>query len=501
MRAWIALWWMGCCAITLTAQHYPEFDITPSDVRTQIEFLASDDLMGRRTGSVGNDMAAAYIAAHLRAYGYTSPEGAVDFRQPIPFEAVRPPVQSSMVVNKKVLQPMTDFIILAGEAANIRAQGVFAGHGWVDAETNHNDYEGLDVKGKVVFVLPGPPGAKDPNKIVGAMKRKRQLAAEQGAVALIELYQLPFPWAMFANYFGGESLRVAKEDASNDDTSLVYAWLNKTEALPFADIQSAGKMKVSIQSAGFQRTAVQSQNVIGVLEGSDPDLKDEYLLVTAHFDHVGTGQQGGSFTPADSIFNGARDNAIGVAALLQTARALAAQRPARSIIILAVTGEELGLLGSEYYAEHPLIPLEKVVFNFNTDGAGYNDTTAVSIMGWGRTGTNESLEAGVAPFGLRIIADPAPEQGLFDRSDNVSFAVRGVPALSFSPGFAEFDNDILQHYHQVSDEAHSLDYHYLARYCKAFAHACRQIANHPQKPVWVSGDKYEAAGKKLYSLD
>ena len=108
------------------------------------------------------------------------------------------------------------------------------------------------------------------------------------------------------------------------------------------------------------------------------------------------------------------------------------------------------------------------------------------------------IEAGVKPFGFDIIADPAPEQGLFDRSDNVSFARKGVPALTFSPGFKEFDAEILEHYHQVSDEADTIDYDYLTKYCKAFAHSCRVIADSAKKPIWVSGDKYEEAGKELY---
>jgi len=474
----------------------PEFYFNKNDIRTQMEFLASDFLAGRRTGSEGNNIAAQYIAAHLRAYGYTAPEGTDNYLQRIPFTASKPPESASMTVNKKTLVAGTDFLILSGPAANLKASGVFAGYGWVDSETNHDDYAKLDVKGKVVFVLPGPPGSKDPSSIMGAMRTKRQLAEERGAVALVELYQLPFPWAMFANYFGGESLRVA--DPDEVPSKLTYAWLNKTDGLSFEDIQTAKKLSVTLTSSGFSKKTIYSQNVVGVLEGTDPKLKDEYLMISAHYDHVGVGAQGGQYTEQDSIFNGARDNAFGTIAMLNAAKALAEQRPARSIIVLAVTGEEIGLLGSAYYAEHPLIPLNQVIFNFNTDGAGYNDTTAVSIFGWSRTGTNEMLEAGMAPFGLKIIGDPAPEQGLFDRSDNVSFARKGVPALTFSPGFSEFDAAILQHYHQVSDEADSIDYDYYLKFCQAFAHCTRIIANSPQRPVWVEGDKYEAAGKALY---
>ncbi|RMF02007.1 MAG: M28 family peptidase, partial [Bacteroidetes bacterium] len=200
----------------------------------------------------------------------------------------------------------------------------------------------------------------------------------------------------------------------------------------------------------------------------------------------------------DSIFNGARDNAFGTTALLSAAKALALERPKRSIIILAVTGEELGLLGSAYYTEHPLVPLEQTIFNLNTDGAGYNDTGAVSIFGWKRTSTDETVETALNKFGLRVIPDPAPEQNLYDRSDNVSFAQKGVPALTFSPGFSEFDSSILAHYHQVSDEVDGLDFGYLTTYCQAFAHTARLIANRAARPTWTEGDKYYEAGKALY---
>jgi hypothetical protein len=484
--------------VTFAQQDYPEFQVEEEELRVKMEFLASDFLRGRRTGSPGNDIAAAYIAAHLRAYGYETPAGQSDYYQRIPFAASQPPVTYSLSINKQALAPRDEFLILAGDAADYSGKGVFAGHGWVDSESKHDDYAGLDVAGKVVFVLPGEPGKKDPQSIFRAMAVKRKLAQERGAAALIELYQLPFPWAMFANYFGGESLRV---DEGEPETSLVYGWLNKTDELSFETLQSAKKLKVDLRSSGFRKDRVYSNNVIGILPGSDPELRDEYVLLSAHFDHVGVGAQGGQYTAQDSIFNGARDNAFGTTALLVAAEALAQQRPKRSIIILAVTGEELGLLGSAYYAEHPLVPLEQTIFNLNTDGAGYNDTSVVSIFGWNRTGTDEIVETALNRFDLGIIADPAPEQNLYDRSDNVSFAKKGVPALTFSPGFKEFDAAILAYYHQVTDEVESLDFAYLTKYCQAFAHTARLLADMANRPVWISGDKYEEAGKALYGTE
>jgi hypothetical protein len=494
------LFFLSASLIAQEDKKAPEFQLTASDIRAQMEFLASDFLEGRRTGSKGNTIAAEYIAAHLKAYGYQPPVGMDDYFQRIPFESINPPFSSSMTINGKELKAGEDFLVISGPALSTKTKGVFAGHGWVDEETKHDDYANLDIEGKVVFVLPGPPGARDPMSIVSAMSTKRALAEARGAIALIELYQLPFPWEMFTGFFGGESLSISKTE-DKQAGNITYGWLNKSEAISFTDLQTAKKLKVSLSSSGFSRKMVYSQNVVGVIEGSDPNLKNEYLLISAHYDHVGVGSQGGQYTEQDSIFNGARDNAFGTIAMLNAAKALALQPPARSIIVVAFTGEELGLLGSSYYAENPPIPLEEVIFNFNTDGAGYSVTDAVSIFGWSRTGTNEMLEAGVAPFNLRIIGDPAPEQGLFDRSDNVSFARRGVPALTFSPGFEEFDAAILEHYHQVSDEADSIDYSYFLKYCQAFAHCTRMIANDAKRPEWVEGDKYEEAGKALYEKE
>ncbi|MCB0635361.1 MAG: M28 family peptidase [Lewinella sp.] len=476
----------------------PEFQLDKDNLEMQMRFLASDYLAGRYTGSPGNDIAAEFIAAHLDAYGYQPAPGQDNFFQPVPFKASTPPSQSSLSINRTSLTAGDEFLILAGPAINVNADGVFAGYGWVDEENDHDDYAGLDVEGKVVFVLAGQPGNHDPRTIFRSMRTKRQIAEEHGAVALIEFYQVPFPWSNFVSYFGGESLQL-DDNEEEAPSKVVYGFLNSGDKLPFADIQQARRLKVALSSTGFAERRIYSNNVCGVLEGSDPELKNEYVILTAHFDHVGVGKQGGRYTEQDSIFNGARDNAFGTISLLAAAKSLAQERPKRSVIILAVTGEEIGLLGSRYYAEHPLIPNEQVVFNLNTDGAGYNDTGAIAVMGWGRTGTDEALQTGVAPFGLDIIKDPAPEQGLFDRSDNVSFARVGIPAMCFSPGFREFDAEIMAYYHQVTDEADSIDYGYLKRYCQAFAYTARQIANMATRPQWVEGDKYEEAAKELYN--
>lgn len=478
----------------------PEFDITKADMEAHLRFLASDALQGRRTGEMGNDIAAAYLASQYATYGLQQVEGANGYYQPVPFEAITPPDAASIEINNETYQQGDNLLMMSGNIKPTKTKAVFANYGWVDEEAGTNDYEGLDVEGKLVFVLPGTPGGKDPLTVFNSMSKKRKLAKEQGAIGLIELYRLQFPWQFFLSYFNKESLNLADNmEAIKSSPNFVYGWINETDKETFNAMKNRKRTKVEVNSKGFSRRSVTSNNVIGRLEGTDPELEDEYLLLTAHFDHVGTGKNGGSpYTPEDSIFNGARDNAMGAAALLGALQALSEQPPERSVIFLAVTGEEIGLLGSQYYAEHPLVPMDQVIFNLNTDGAGYNDPSYVSIIGFGRTGTDGLVEAASNIFGLDVFPNPAPDQNLFDRSDNVSFAKMGVPALCFSPGLTEFDEEISTYYHQAADNPETIDFDYLQKFCQALARTARLIANDEERPFWVEGDKYEEAGKQLY---
>ena len=169
-----------------------------------------------------------------------------------------------------------------------------------------------------------------------------------------------------------------------------------------------------------------------------------------------------------------------------------------SVLFIALTAEEKGLLGSAWYAAHPLIPLEQTVFNLNTDGAGYNDTTVVTAIGLERTSAEATIKAASEVSGLEAIVDPVPEQNLYVRSDNVSFAQQGIPAVNFAPGTTAFDAEIMKHYHQVSDEAETLNFSYVEKYCEAYTRAAEQIANLPATPFWTKDDKYEAVGRELY---
>ncbi len=470
----------------------PENRIPQAESETHMRFLASDELQGRRTGSMGNMIAARYIAEQYRMLGLKPVSGQTDFYQNIGFERVMAASSGVFVTGKDSLKLGKDLVIMAGGAIDKTGEVVYAGYGLTEAEDGYN---GRDVKGRIVVVQGGSPEAKGPQEIFRASNQKRKLAAEKGAIALIELYSESIPWGMVGQYFNREQIALPVAGATN--SPLTHAWINNTNN-QFGRLKEAGQT-VTFRTSGRPKMPAPSVNVAGVIEGTDPKLKDEYIILSAHFDHVGVGKQGGpNYPPTDSIFNGARDNAFGTVGLLIAAKALSEQRPKRSVLVLALTGEEVGLLGSRYYAENPLIPLKQSIFDLNIDGAGYSDTTLVSVIGLERTGAKAEIEAGAKAFGLSVFAEPAPEQGLFDRSDNVSFAAKGVPAPTFSPGFKSFDQEIAKYYHQAIDNPESLNFSYLHRFCQAYTHTARLIADRPTRPMWIAGDKYEAAGKELY---
>jgi len=189
---------------------------------------------------------------------------------------------------------------------------------------------------------------------------------------------------------------------------------------------------------------------------------------------------------------------MGTVAIINAAKYFSQYPPKRSLLFLAVTAEEVGLLGSSWYKEFPVIPYERTVFNLNTDGAGYNDTSIATILGLGRTNADQSIIKGCEAFGLKVGGDPAPEQNLYDRSDNVNFAIKGVPAITFSPGVAAFDEEINKYYHQPIDEVESMDFDYVMKFNWAFVYSAQLIANMETTPYWTTGDKYESAAKTLY---
>lgn len=465
----------------------PETIYSRAEVEMNMRFLASDELQGRRTGEQGNLVAARYLAEQFRYLGIKPAPGQTTYLQLVPFVIQKTAKEGLLIANNDTLHSGKEFVILGGGPANFSADIVFVGYGQATDYTS-------DVKGKIVVAQVGTPESKTPQEIFAASNDKRKLATEKGAALLIELFTAQIPWNFASRYFGNEKLSL--DNGTGNGTP--HVWVNGQQK-KYADLFKSGATSAKFQTTGREQQNILSYNVVGVIEGTDPVLKNEYVVVSAHFDHVGMGKKGGNtYTPADSIFNGARDNAFGTVAMLTAAKTLSLKPAKRSILLIGYTAEEVGLLGSKYYAEHPLVPLNQCVFNLNSDGAGYSDKTLVSVIGLDRTNCKAEIEAGCKAFGLGVFGDPAPEQGLFDRSDNVNLAAKGIPAPDFAPGFKSFDGEIAKYYHQATDNPDSVDFDYLLKFCQSFAYSARLIANKAVRPYWIAGDKYEPAAKALY---
>ncbi len=477
----------------LRAQLTPEAvaqSVQRAEVEQHLRFLAADELRGRDTGSPELEIAARYLAEQFRRYGLDTVPDANGYFQPVKLVSSKPPAEATLAYGDQSFQIASDLLVLSGDSVALEAPVVYANYGTAE------DLEAVDVKGKIVVTKAGGEDVTNPQSFFYLTNEKRDRVNDLGGVALVELYRSnQIPWTLLVQYLNTERLTV---DVDRDTASqkLPVLWLNDPQGRRLGLFQEVGTPEASLSVAKKQEAAVPVKNVVALVEGTDPQLKNEYVVLSAHYDHIGVAA---SPNPQDSIFNGARDNALGTTALLSAAEYLAAHPPKRSVLFVALTAEEKGLLGSAWYVAHPLVPLSQTVFNLNTDGAGYNDTTKVTAIGLERTTAEQSITEASQAFGLEAIQDPVPEQNLYDRSDNVSFAQKGIPAVNFAPGTTAFDAEIMKNYHQVSDEAETLNFNYAEKYAEAFTLAAERIANLPEKPFWKEGDKYEAAGKALYA--
>ncbi|CAN0443721.1 unnamed protein product, partial [Phaeothamnion confervicola] len=250
---------------------------------------------------------------------------------------------------------------------------VFVGYG------SRADFEKADVKGKIVVAFTGLVDDPDfSHAIKTHAVSKNALTKEFGGVALIEIQALPgLPWQNLAGFLGGSKTSVKK-----DVGGIPHFWMKNSDAAVITTLKESKAGKGSIKSVGSKIKYLTGKNVAGIVEGTDPVLKNEYIVISAHYDHVGVQNKPNQ---PDSIYNGARDNGIGTVGLLETARFFSKYPQKRSVLFLALTGEELGMQGSLWYAEHPLIPLKQTVFDFNCDNAGYNDTSITTTIGLERT--------------------------------------------------------------------------------------------------------------------
>lgn len=478
---------------TLRAQQEPaelvRETVTEPQVEFHIRFLASDELQGRETGTMGIQTAAQYMADYFKAHNVQPLPAIGDYFQEVPLESTTAHQSGSLQLGKQTYSLSNDFLPLSGNNAELEGPAVFLNYG------TEEELKDAKVEGKIVVLQAGLPDENSPQAWFSAASRKREQLAEKGAKAVVELYNHPqLEWSRLQRYLSGEQMGMAAE--KEEDSSLPHLWLLDTGNQKLEQLRKSKKLKGRLDLSGRQVKTIPAFNVLGYIEGTHPELKDEYILLSAHYDHEGT-TSGPAGT--DTIYNGARDNAVGMAAVLMAAKYFSQYPPERSIIFAGWTAEEKGLLGSAWYAENPPIPLNQTVFNLNIDGAGYNDTTIVTVIGLDRTTAEAALTESVSTYGLSAISDPAPQQNLFDRSDNVNFARKGIPAPTFSLGFTAFDEEIMKYYHQVTDNAESLNFDYLTNYTRAYVLAVQKIANAEEAPYWVEGDKYEEAAEKLYS--
>jgi hypothetical protein len=240
------------------------------------------------------------------------------------------------------------------------------------------------------------------------------------------------------------------------------------------------------------------QNVLAYIPGTDSILRHQYILLSAHYDHIGLSDPGDGFSRHDSIYNGARDNATGIAAVLDAARYFGKYPPKRSVLFICFTAEEEGELGSQFYTARPIIPLDEIVFDLNVDNAGYNTTQAICLFGLGRTSADTLIRKACLRYGLAVLPEP---QGLelFERSDNYKFALKGVPAPCFSMGMTKWDEEINTYYHQRSDEVGTMDLSYVVRFIRAYILAAKFLADDPTQPRWITGDLFKNAWRTLYA--
>ncbi len=480
------------CAFAQKVQDLPEYRIPQSQTSKHMNILASDEMLGRKPGQQGNLMAGRYIAEQFRALGL-KPANGDSYFQRVPLETVIPPAEGTVTTTEGSAKIGTDFVLMSGSALSGEYPTVHLPYAWIDKDKGYDDYKDVDVKGKVIITSVGVPDAEAPNQLFASIADKQKLAKEKGAIAIIEVFNSPMPWNVVMRFFGRPSTKLKTDTGQGEE--ITHLWISTTSA----KILSGNKIdKVKLEVGARETREVLTYNVAAILEGADPKLKEEYVILSAHYDHVGHGAGAGNVSAGDTIFNGARDNAFGTVAVLAAAESFAQVKPKRSILFVAYTAEEMGLLGSRYYAEHPLVPLNKTVFNMNCDGAGYNDVTRITVIGLDRTGVKKEFTTATTAFGLTAQDDPAPEQNLFDRSDNVSLAAKGIPAPTYSPGFNAFDAEINKYYHQAADNPDNIDHAYLLKYAQSYIYAARLIADRAKAPEWSKGDKYEGAYKKLY---
>jgi Zn-dependent M28 family amino/carboxypeptidase len=471
--------------------------MTSADLLKHIKVLASDEYEGRAPGTPGEEKTVNYLSEQFKQLGLKpgNPDGSYIQTVPLAGFTAQPTASLTVGGKKTNLTNLKDYVAVSRrfvpEVKVDNSEMVFVGYGVVAPEYGWDDYKGVDVKGKTIVMLindPAIPAAGDPTKLdekmfkgkamtyYGRWTYKYEIASEKGAAAAIIIHETGpagYPWEVVSGSWGRENFDIKSPDKNMKRVG-VESWiqLDRAKEIFTASGKNFDELKKAALSKDFKPVPlgakasftikntlreVDSRNVVAKLEGADPQLKDEYVIYTAHWDHLGKDEK----LQGDQIFNGALDNASGTAGLLELAKAFTKlpTPPKRSVLFLAVTAEEKGLLGAKYYAEHPLYPLDKTLANINMDGVNqWGRTKDIVIIGLGNSTLDDRLTAAAKIQGRTIKPDPEPEKGFFYRSDHFEFAKQGVPALYADTG-EDYVGKSKEYSQQKRDEYTSKDYH------------------------------------------
>jgi Zn-dependent M28 family amino/carboxypeptidase len=514
--------------------------ITGGEIKSHIAVLANDSLLGRKPFTEGELKAMTYISSRFKKLGL-EPGNDGSYFQDVPMVEITSTPSSTMEIKGGKtainLHSLTDFVASTRrEVDTVQLKSsplVFAGYGIVAPEYKWNDYAGLDVKGKTVIVLVNDPGFKSGDRTLfkgdtmtyyGRWTYKYEEAARQGAAGVIIVHQTEpasYGWSVVNNSFTGAKLYLEQRDRHLSRCK-AEGWMTEDAAKKlFLAAGITGDIRVIARKRDFKAVPLNlnvtlsitnhfkystSHNVIALLKGST--RPDETILYTAHWDHLGVGKPDAK---GDSIYNGAVDNASGVAAVLSVARAFTQlkDKPERSVVFLAVTAEEQGLLGSEYYATHPVYPLSKTVADLNMDALGdYGKTNDYAVTGKGQNDLEDYVKDFAAQDGKKVTGDKNPGAGGYYRSDHFNFAKVGVPALDINNGAESTEHgeawgkqkqkeygDL--HYHQPSDNySPVMNADGMAQVANLLFNIGNKLGNETTFPGWKNGSEFKAVREK-----
>jgi len=498
-------------------------------IRGHIEFLADDLLEGRDTGSRGHAVAAVYVASQFRALGLRPGGEHGGWYQQVPFRTashVESEPQVALVERGRRF-PLKYSVDAALRPSVVQRERkldtpmVFVGYGLDDARLGLNDYRGLNVRGKAVVVLSGTPSGL-PTEIAAHLgSQKEEMAARRGAVGYIEVSRDSAPprgggltsfarrpttdWVDAAGKAGSTppglafNLRLSREIAerlfngSRQSLAAIRRMAQKANFRP-AGFPMASRIAINAASKWQDFT---SPEVIGILPGSDPALRDEYVVLMGHLDHLGLKPD--ARPGEDAIYNGALDNAAGVATMIEAARLFveSGQRPRRSVMFIANTGEEKGLLGADYFAVHPTVPIGKIVSVVDLDmPLPLYDFTDVTAFGADHSTVAKAVADAGRAMGITVSPDPMPQESIFVRSDHYRFVLRGVPAILLFTGYANggkahWDHFLSKVYHTTQDDlSQPINWVAAARYGELNYRIARTLADETRRPLWYRGDYF-----------